>query len=187
MAGTLNRVRWQAHQLIERGGWPAIAACMLAVGCVVGWLAWAEPLATELAIARRANAQLQQRRQTVRQGVVVAPMSESERLAEFVATFPSDKGIPATFTAMHRMAARHGLQLSQAEFRLAASGNEPLARYAMVLPVRAEYSKLRAFLDELLREVPSIALEELSLRRDDLKTELIDARLRLVMFLSRAG
>jgi hypothetical protein len=188
MAAPLNRLRWYAHRAVERGGLPAVLAFVLALGGVVGWFAWAQPLADQVVRLQQDNAQLHQRlAQAAKQPRAAAPVSEAQRLSEFVATFPSDKGIPTTFALLHGMAARHGLSLAQAEFRLVAQANEPLARYSMLLPVKADYPNLRAFVNELLREVPSIALEEVNLRRDDLKTELIDARLRLVMFLSRAG
>jgi Tfp pilus assembly protein PilO len=188
MAGAMNRLHWWAHRLAEQAGLPGLAAGLLALGCAVGWLAWAQPLTDRLKDLRRDNAQLQQRiASAARQAPPPVQVSQARRLAEFVSGFPTDKGIPAALTVLHGVAARHGLQLAKAEFRWVEQGNEPFARYSILLPVQADYASLRAFLDDMLREVPSVALEELSLKRDDLKTERIDARLRLTMFLSRSG
>ncbi len=188
MVGALNRLRWHATQGLERGGVPAAAALLLALCALLAWFGWVAPLANQMQNLSRDNVQLQQRiAAAAKLPPKPAPATESERLAGFVAAFPTDKGIPAAFTRLHVLAAKHGLPLAQAEFRLTAQGAEPLARYSMVLPVKTEYARLRAFVDDVLRDMPSVALEELSLRRDDLKSELIDARLRLVLFLSRAG
>jgi Type II secretion system (T2SS), protein M subtype b len=188
MAGAMNRLHWWARRFAEQGGWPGIGAGLLASACALAWLAWAQPLGDRLKDLRRDNAQLQQRiAGAARQALPPVQVSQAQRLAEFVSGFPTDKGIPAALSVLHDVATRHGLQLAKAEFRLVEQGNEPFARYSMLLPVQADYASLRAFLDDMLREVPSVALEELSLKRDDLKTERIDARLRLTMFLSRAG
>lgn len=188
MAGALNRLRWLANRALEGGGAPAVTALVLALVALLAWFASVEPLAARLLDVRRGNAQLTQR---VAAAAALppkpAPATEAERLASFVAAFPSDKDIPAAFSRLHALAARHGVPLAQAEFRLSAQSAEPLARYAMVLPVKTDYARLRAFVDDVLRDMPSVALEELSLRRDDLRTELIDARLRLVLFLSRGA
>jgi hypothetical protein len=59
--------------------------------------------------------------------------------------------------------------------------------YAILLPVTADYASLRAFIVDALRELPGLALEEMSLRREDSKSLQLDARLRFVLFLRRGG
>jgi hypothetical protein len=63
-----------------------------------------------------------------------------------------------------------------------AEATESLARYTIVLPVKTDYAALRRFTRDVLRELPGLAMEEVSLRRSDAKSPLLDAQLRLVLY-----
>jgi hypothetical protein len=79
------------------------------------------------------------------------------------------------------------VQIEQGEFRLSHEAGDPLLRYAMVLPVKGDYAALRRFLRDALRELPGLALEEVQLRRADTKAAAIEAQLRLILFVAKAG
>jgi len=185
MAAFLSRLRWQALQAADGAGWPGGLALLAAVAALGQWMFWSTPLLEQESRLRSELATLEQRR-TAKAPQADAGAGAAAELSSFRHRFPQEREIGPVFARVHALALRHGLALPQAEFRLNAGADDDLARYTMSLPLKADYRRLRAFITDLLREVPSVALQELVLRRDDAKTAQLEARLRLVMFVSPA-
>ena len=54
----------------------------------------------------------------------------------------------------------------------------------MVMPVRATYPALRTWLAAVLNHSNAIALDELSLQRANADTDVLEARVRLTLFVA---
>jgi Tfp pilus assembly protein PilO len=187
MAAFLIRLRWQALRLGEQAGTAGVLAAVALSACLLLGLAWLAPLA--------AQAQdLRGRLERAARHAGIAPtnaapdpgLASAEQLARFRQRFPRGREMAAVFGRIHAIATARGLALPQADFKLGPAADEALARYVIQLPIRGDYRTLRGFMAEVLRTVPEVALEEVVLRRDDAKSPLVDARLRLVMFVSVA-
>ena len=113
-------------------------------------------------------------------------MSPQQQLAEFERRFSGEKSITAALGRLHAAARRQGVQLDQAEFKFASDAREPLSRYTVVLPVKADYRALRRFTHDAVQELPGLAMEEVNLRRSDPKSPVLEAQLRFVLFLTKA-
>jgi hypothetical protein len=102
----------------------------------------------------------------------------------FLQRFQPERSSGAALGQLHRIARRHGIALPQGEFRLLPQEGLPLTRYTMVLPVTAPYATLRAFLAQLLRDMPGLALQDLNLQRSEAAApgEVV-ARLGFVLYL----
>jgi hypothetical protein len=59
--------------------------------------------------------------------------------------------------------------------------DDRLVRYRMTLPVSGTYPQVRAFVVDVLRDVPAAALDDIQLRRD--AAGRIEARVRFSLFL----
>jgi hypothetical protein len=57
-----------------------------------------------------------------------------------------------------------------------------VARLEIVLPLRERYGAIKAFVAEVLNELPHASLSELQLERPTASAELLDARVRLTVF-----
>jgi hypothetical protein len=117
--------------------------------------------------------------------VSALPAGPQQQLAEFQQRFTGEKQIAASLGRLHAVAKRHGVVLDQGEFRFANNAEEALLRYAIVLPVKADYRAIRRFIREALLELPGLAVEEVNLRRNDPKTTAVEAQLRFVLFVTK--
>ncbi len=184
MAPALSRWRWRLLRAAEGLGLPGIVAGVALLAAAAAWLALSLPGAQRLAQLQVDNARL------ARQATRVAdrhdaPVSGAAQLAGFEAGLPSARALTQSYARLWATARRHGLQLRQADFKLADTASDALARYAIVLPLTADYVALRAFVADALRENPALALEEMSLRRADAQATQLEARLRFVLFVRR--
>ncbi|HSV70551.1 MAG TPA: GspMb/PilO family protein [Methylibium sp.] len=180
----LRRLRWELERATRAGGLPAALALALLLASAALWWGLAVPAidaterleAASAALERSRGAQWSDPRET----------TPARELAAFEQGFPAATDITAVLARLQAAATRRGLQLDEAEFKLTRQAGEPLSRYAMTLPLRAEYRALRRFARDALHEQPGLALEELGLRRSDPRATRLDAQLRFVLFVRDA-
>lgn len=58
-------------------------------------------------------------------------------------------------------------------------------RYVLNLPVQGSYRDLRTYLTTIRAEFPALAIEDVTLRRENIGAGSVDAQLRLVIFARR--
>ena len=75
--------------------------------------------------------------------------------------------------------------LEKGEYRLARETDFRLARYQVTLPIHGDYGALRSFVNDVLETVPSAALEELTMKRDNSEVPQLEGRVRFVLFLGQ--
>lgn len=110
-----------------------------------------------------------------------------QTLSEFYQTFPTAVSIPDTLSELNRLAAKQQLLLNSGDYKLqkvVASNNNPkvLTQYEMVLPVEGSYSKVRAFISSILSNIPSVAISNIQIERENTLSPSIDARLVLILY-----
>jgi hypothetical protein len=81
---------------------------------------------------------------------------------------------------VQQLARRHGLELARVRYRV--ESRDGLVEQRIDLPLRGSYPALRAFLDEVLRDEPGVAIAALRLRRDDRGDAEIRAEVSLVRY-----
>ncbi len=181
-AGWLARWRWPATQGLRAGGLPAQLALLLLAAAAAGWLLHVQPAADRIA-------QMQARQEVLRQRLAAPapapPAGPQEQLADFERRFDDARVLPAAAAQVLGLARRLGVQVDQGSFELQSSADQPLARYTMDLPLKADYRTLRRFLDALLRDQPNLALESLTLAQGEPPSAALEARVRLVLFIHK--
>lgn len=116
-------------------------------------------------------------------GPATAPDSPAQQAA-FVARFPRLQELPQLLARIDQAAASQRVELRAGEYRLEQVPNEGLLRYRITLPVRARYAQVRGLLDHVLQQLPTAALDEISLQRDGTDPAApLQARLRFTLFL----
>lgn len=110
----------------------------------------------------------------------------SGQLALFTRNFPVLTEVPGWILRMHDIAARNDLALEAGEYRLTPAKDGGLARYQITLPLHGGYAQVRTFLDEVLTEIPAAALDEVTIRRENVMAAATQTRVRLTLYLAGA-
>ena len=185
MSGPSDALRLgRLREELERLGWPGVVglgllafAAMIAVSALL-------PLRAEVVRLREAADALQRR---VGGGDRAAARPHAqEQLATFYAFFPPPDSSPDWLGRIHKIAQAKGVQLQSGEYRLERAASPRLARYQITLPVQGTYAQIRGFVGEVLEQVPAAVLEEVSLKRENVETQRIEARVRLILYLGSA-
>lgn len=172
---------WTIRRALLRLRWPGLlgtALLVLAAGFAVFGLRPArerlQALDTQRAelAARAGSPQLQRE-----------PPTQRGQLADFYAFFPLTQAVPEMLGKIQRAAQRNDLTLAKGEYKLAEERDFRLARYQVTLPVTGAYSQVRGFVNDVLDAVPAAALEELTLEREAIGDDELEARVRFTLYL----
>jgi hypothetical protein len=87
---------------------------------------------------------------------------------------------------LYSSAASRSIVLHQGEYRLLRERDGKLSRYQITLPIRATYPQLLGFIQDVLAQIPSAALEGIGFKRDAISAEAVEAQIRFVVYLGGA-
>lgn len=107
-----------------------------------------------------------------------------EQLVEFYRFFPGDKEFVDWLGKVALIANEDGLAIDQAEYTVVEDVGGRLARYQVTLPIRGDYRQIRRFLSTLGSEVPIVALEQVQFDRQKVGDTVVNARIRLAIFMA---
>lgn len=172
-----TQVRWQIARLNLIG---KIGVGLITLSAVFFWAA-VLPQNEDLRKLQEQAASMQQ--QTQIESAVGAKLDDSQALQVFYDFFPGIDSSPYWVKELDIIAKKHGVELSRGDYRLMQEQESKLARYEMILPVRGSYPQIRAFIADMLVSVPAIALVDVALKREDIKSGKLDARLSMNLYL----
>lgn len=118
----------------------------------------------------------------------VVQQDSSQTLSEFYQTFPTALSIPDTLSQLNALAAKQQLLLNSGDYKLNKvpaknnSGGKVLTQYEMVLPVEGSYSRVRTFIASILSNLPSVAIADMQIERENTLSPSVDARLVLIFY-----
>jgi hypothetical protein len=165
------------------GGWPAVVGMVLiAVG--IGGFLLVVPQQWDAATGAKNEAERSQREcERLNAGAEKGPGGVGQALVEFRELLTAEEQADEAMEIIQRDAKKHGLALSGTEYKWQRQPKVKLAEVRIAIPVKASYSPLRAFVKDVLTDVPGLALDQFELQRENIGSSDVDARLRFSLFL----
>lgn len=180
---TLRWALWRFRT--RRLGWSGLAGVALVLLAVAVHFTAVRAAQQELAVAR---ARIEALRQSpaARQGVPQpAVQRQFDALHGF---FPGPEARAAALVRITALAEKEGLNPESGDYQEILSdtgqknGAGGLLRYQITLPLHGPYPALRAWLVAVMNEMPALALDDFSLKRDSVTNPLVEARVRLTLY-----
>lgn len=159
---------------------PVLAACLLGAGAALYWGAL-RPAAERVERARQHLAALQAR--PAQRGALPAAAGAHP----WYRRLPPESGFPDALAQLFDVAAAAGLSLDQGGYKVVREPAGRLVRYQIELPLHGTYPQLRSFLSALPRALPACALEGVQFERRRVDQGLLDAKVRVLLFLGSAA
>ncbi len=171
---TSLRIRIAGARLRQLVGWNGAVGLMLIFVSlwVVAALRWAAPptpaeLTTSPSLATGA-AVVESQRAAPQQDVAIPPVS----------------AVPLLLTRIQRTAVAHGLGWARADYRLNPATDEVPASLDVKCVLKGSYPNVRAFVTDVLLDVPTLTLRQFNLSRPGIETSEVEAKLSFVVYLS---
>lgn len=179
----MRRAARELRGLLRLAGTAGIAGLLCALAGLAIYALGIAPAAQEIEAESHKLGELQSRARQAQRAGTAGPQTTAERLAAFYGFFPPLEALPEWLDKVYEVAAAQSLVLDKGEYALTRERDGRLLRYQLVLPVKAPYPKVRAFLESVLQEVPAAALESVTLQRESIAAAQVDAQLRFTLVL----
>lgn len=162
-------------------GWPgALGLALLIVGATLQFLMLPrQELATD---AARRDAE-RQRQAWLQAATGHRAPDLADSLAQFRERLTTEGKADEALDVIQRDARKNGLQLAGIDYKWQRQPAARLAEVQITMPVKGGYASLRGFLDDVLTDVPGLALEQCDLQRDSIAAASAEARLRFTLYL----
>lgn len=170
------------RRLGHRAGWLGAAGAALAMLALAEALTVAHPAAVEVADLEAQVLRLRESPRSRREIPGGPAEDAASQLEAFERFFPPQSEINRVVAELHEAAKQEKLALERGEYRLAEEQGLRLLRYQVTLPVKGSYGSIRGFLRRVLREMPSVSVDGVSLQRQHAGEEAIEAQVRLSVF-----
>ena len=177
------RLRGQARRSLRRLGRPGILALGVLVACPAWYFSAIIPAQERLQSAQANARSLHERIARSATAMGTNQRTVEQQLSEFYRIFPGEKSSPHWLEKLLAVAENHGLSLDQGEYIAAPDKTTKLVRFQITLPVKGEYLKIRKFLAALPTELPIMALENVQFQRQKIADPVVEAKIRLVLYL----
>ena len=174
-----------AKRFLRRAGWPGILGLAILLGSPVFYATTVMPMQKQLATLKAAQLQLRRDRAQTRRGEVKPAATGEMQLKAFYGQFPSSNRSDEWLAKIYATAERQHIVLESGAYRLTGAETGNIRRYQITLPLRGSHVQIRRFLSELLSEVPAMSLDDISIKRETIDLPVVNAVIKLTLFLGR--
>ena len=163
-------------------GWKGLAGLVLIIGSLSYLIIVAVPKAQQL---QRLQIEMTAAKANQKQSDSNRNNSDPSDIARtFYDVLPTQTEASSKISAILRVATDNGLVINKVEYEQPLSVL-PLIQYQIKLPLTGSYMQIRQFINQVLNTLPSIALNDISLKREDIATDLVDAQIQFTLYLQK--
>lgn len=171
----INRMKWICTRFAHALGLPGLLAFVLAIGFVLYLPLVRWPAQHQLEMLSTASLQ---------HGETHSAQVDTSATM-FLKQMPRPESLPQELQTIFDTAEGYGLVLDEVAYSKVRKQDEQLERYHVDFAINAPYPNIRIFLAEIMAAIPSAALDQLALVRDEVQSGDVKARVRLTLFLVR--
>lgn len=178
-------ISWrQRDQALRFLGWPGVVAIALLAANLAFYFSVTIPARDEVERLRASAEYAQAKKQRLaRNHLATLPPTPASDLQRFNAFFPPAQEAPKWISTVYAAARGEKLVLERGDYKGLRDVGVPLVRYQMTLPVKGTYPQIRRFIAEILEEIPSASIDDISIKRDKISSEAVDARIKISLYM----
>ena len=181
---TLKIARWNMRRWMVRMTWPWLVTGGLLAFAAGFYLSMVQAAQSDVEMQRhRLHALLEESRIAEHPESRLKQLSTPKQLEAFYQFFPPERSIPDWIEKISNATAKNRLYLRQGEYQVVRDKSSKLLLYQVMLPVKGTYPNLRAFIDEVLTEVPIASLDNVKFERQRIGDDALVSTVMLTLHL----
>jgi Tfp pilus assembly protein PilO len=161
-----------------------IGLAILALGLFASALL---PAQARLESSRLEEVRLREQQKRIDAGLEKRAQTPQEKLDTFYALFPPQAEAASSLEKIYAAAESNGVTLPRGEYALTVDPKTGLGQYRVVLPVSGSYEQVRGFIAAALRDVPTLALDDIEFQREKVGDAQVEAKIHMTLYLIREG
>jgi len=167
-------LQWRFYRTVERLGGVGLAAIVLLLFVLLAYLLLVRPLMANVAAEELAA---DGQSEPVAKVKVV---TDTDRLNTFKQALPSVAQRTSAIQSFMDVAIAEKLQPNEIAYKTETRAEDPFSHYHVEFSLYAPYADIQHFLSVLLNKLNYVSIEALTLIRESVKDEDVDARVHLV-------
>lgn len=178
---------WLTSRAQYLGAW-GLLGLVLTVASLLFYQVKVSPLAPQIQQTQAALGLAKSQHPPISQQTPPPVENTAQQLASFYTRFPHAEQLPEALALMNKLAQQKRLALNSGDYKLTQlkqnkiASAHALTQYEIVLPVTGTYPQIRSYLDEVLYQLPALALTDLQLLRESSVEASVEAKLIFVLF-----
>lgn len=104
-------------------------------------------------------------------------------LKVFYDFFPRIDSSPLWIGELVRVAETHDVEINSSDFHMTLGDESRLARYEMTVPVQGSYPEIKAFIADLLKSIPAMAITGINIKRKGVKSSRLEVGIKVNLYL----
>jgi hypothetical protein len=181
MNTTISVLALRLRLRAERAGAPACAALALVVA---GLLAWTWVASQQRALAR---AEALQPLHAPAPAAPAAPVPAAPPVDAFYAGLGERRYAEQQVATLFGLAERHGVEWSRGDYKETYDAAAGVYLYQLDLPLKGTDAAIWRFCAAAMVSMPYASLDEISFRRETIGDDVVEARVRLTLYLTERG
>lgn len=178
----MKRLQAMIASTVEVLGWPGVVGVAVLAFVVGFYFSAYHPERMRLDSLHDEAATLDVKRpQTGGEG----PQLSGEKLASFYGFFPSSDRLADLLGKLYAEAGKESVKIEQGSYQAVRDTGGTLTKYQIAFPVKGTYAQVRKFVASALVGVPNLALESIQLERQNVGDPLVDAKVKMVLYLGQ--
>jgi hypothetical protein len=159
-------------------GVPGVAALGLIAFCAAFYFGTVRPEMAELSKLEQRKSKLE----TTRAASGGAVLTLDQQLAEFYSRLPKASDVEQVAQAIFDKGRKFGFTLRQGSYRYVPEQGSRFGRYEITYLSQTEYYRVRLMLRELMQEMPALALEDISVQRQQAAATVSEVTLKVALY-----
>lgn len=168
-------------------GVPGVIGVGLTILALVLFATALLPAQSRLEGSRSEEARLREQQRRIESGIETRAQTPQEKLDTFYALFPAQADAAASLEKVYAAAESNGVSLPRGEYALTVDPKTGLAQYRVTLPVSGSYEQIRGFIAAALRDVPTLALDDIEFQREKIGDAQLETKVNMTLYLAREG
>lgn len=170
----MNRAYWHFLRVTEQLGRLGLFAAAVSLFCILFFFgSW---MPTRDALSASLNANMQPPLQ-----VMSAEMRQAQGLEQFLDQFPHSSERSRFIQNLMGKAKALDLLIDNVSYKVERKEGGSFNQTYIDFTIYSSYPQMRTFLDDVMAEMKFISLDQLSINRDDLNSDIVSARMRLTL------
>jgi Tfp pilus assembly protein PilO len=180
---------WLSRRIVSHLGLIGLVGIFILLLCGLLFITNILPEKLEISESKINLAQAQVKTVIREQGVEISDQPDSsintttQDVMEFYQLFPAGATLPMQIELIEKMALKQKIALNRGDYKLTKAKQGQLMRYEIIFPLEGSYTQIRQFMVAVLKKIPALALSDMQIKRENVATPTVQARLVFTLFL----
>jgi len=179
----INYFYWLLGRTARTLGLWGLLGIGLIVSCIIFYMATIHKLQQEIITTQSEFDEKKLNESHIALPQVQQAQTSAQEIDEFYKRFPAGSSLPKYLHLINQTAVKQHLVLNRGDYRFSQTKQGQLLRYEIVMPLIGKYTQVHQFVSEVLLAIPALALSDLQIKRENVLSPTVEARLVFVLFL----